>query len=311
MNTLAAYLIVIAVWATTPLGIKWSGEALPAFAAAGSRMAIAAALGLLWLAARRQGLPLHRRALSSYAAALPGIFGAMGCSYMAARDLPSGLISVVFGLAPLISGLMMQWLPGGTRLNRWHWLACLLGLAGLALVFGGSFALLFQDGAALVGDEARRGRGLLWILSAVTLFAASGIVVQRVGAGLAPMQQTVGGLLFSLPLYALAMLLSGQGFDYSGDQRGLGAIVYLAVFGSLLGFYCYFQVLARLPAATVALVTLITPVLALMLGAALNDELLGGRVLAGAAVIVAALGLYLLGDRRVRRGVVSTAAGDG
>ncbi len=32
MNTLAAYLIVIAVWATTPLGIKWSGEALPAFA---------------------------------------------------------------------------------------------------------------------------------------------------------------------------------------------------------------------------------------------------------------------------------------
>ena len=48
-----------------------------------------------------------------------------------------------------------------------------------------------------------------------------------------------------------------------------------------------------------------------MLGAALNDELLGVRVLAGAAVIVAALGLYLLGDRRVRRGVVSTAAGDG
>ena len=118
-------------------------------------------------------------------------------------------------------------------------------------------------------------------------------------------------MLFSLPLYALAMWLSGQGFDYSGDQRGLGAIVYLAVFGSLLGFYCYFQVLARLPAATVALVTLITPVLALMLGAALNDELLGVRVLAGAAVIVAALGLYLLGDRRVRRGVVSTAAGDG
>jgi len=311
MNTLAAYLIVIAVWATTPLGIKWSGEALPAFAAAGSRMALAAALGLLWLAARRQGLPLHRQALASYTAALPGIFGSMGCSYMAARDLPSGLISVVFGLAPLISGLMMQWLPGGTRLNGWHWLACVLGLAGLALVFGDSFVLLFQDGAALVGDEARRGRGLLWILSAVTLFAASGIVVQRVGAGLAPMQQTVGGLLFSLPLYGLAMLLSGQGFDYSGDQRGLGAIVYLAVFGSLLGFYCYFQVLARLPAATVALVTLITPVLALLLGAALNDELLGGRVLAGAAVIVAALGLYLLGDRRVRRRVVSTAAGDG
>jgi len=311
MNTLAAYLIVIAVWATTPLGIKWSGEALPAFAAAGSRMAIAALLGLMWLAARRQTLPLHRQALASYAAALPGIFGAMGCSYMAARDLPSGLISVVFGLAPLISGLMMQWLPGGTRLNGWHWLACLLGLAGLALVFGDSLVLLMQGADLVAEDPARRGRGMLWILSAVTLFAASGIVVQRVGAGLAPMQQTVGGLLFSIPLYGAAMLLSGQGFEYNGDTRGLGAILYLAVFGSLLGFYCYFQVLARLPAATVALVTLITPVLALTLGAALNDEALGPKVLAGAGVIVAALGLYLLGDRRVRRGVVSSAPGDG
>ncbi len=280
MNTLAAYLIVIAVWATTPLGIKWSGEALPAFAAAGGRMALAA---------------------------LPGIFGAMGCSYMAARDLPSGLLSVVFGMAPLISGVMLLAVRGGARFNGWHWMACLLGLVGLGLVFGDSLAALFGGGAALEG----RGRGMLWILAAVSLFALSGIVVQRVGAGLAPMQQTVGGLIGSLPLYGLAMLITGQGLQWSGDLRGLGAIVYLAVFGSLVGFYCYFLVLSRLPAATVALVTLITPVLALSLGAWLNDEQLGPRVLAGAAVIVAALGLYLFGDRRVRRQVVSATVGDG
>ncbi|GAA5130102.1 DMT family transporter [Alloalcanivorax gelatiniphagus] len=307
MNTLAAYLIVIAVWATTPLGIKWSGEALPAFAAAGGRMALAALLGVLWLMVRGQGLPLHRRALSSYGAALPGIFGAMGCSYMAARDLPSGLLSVVFGMAPLISGVMLLAVRGGARFNGWHWMACLLGLVGLGLVFGDSLAALFGGGAALEG----RGRGMLWILAAVSLFALSGIVVQRVGAGLAPMQQTVGGLIGSLPLYGLAMLITGQGLQWSGDLRGLGAIVYLAVFGSLVGFYCYFLVLSRLPAATVALVTLITPVLALSLGAWLNDEQLGPRVLAGAAVIVAALGLYLFGDRRVRRQVVSATVGDG
>ncbi|MFC6329974.1 DMT family transporter [Alloalcanivorax gelatiniphagus] len=307
MNTLAAYLIVIAVWATTPLGIKWSGEALPAFAAAGGRMALAALLGVLWLMVRGQGLPLHRRALSSYGAALPGIFGAMGCSYMAARDLPSGLLSVVFGMAPLISGVMLLAVRGGARFNGWHWMACLLGLVGLGLVLGASLAALFGGGAALEG----RGRGMLWILAAVSLFALSGIVVQRVGAGLAPMQQTVGGLIGSLPLYGLAMLITGQGLQWSGDLRGLGAIVYLAVFGSLVGFYCYFLVLSRLPAATVALVTLITPVLALSLGAWLNDEQLGPRVLAGAAVIVAALGLYLFGDRRVRRQVVSATVGDG
>lgn len=296
MPTLAAYLIVVAVWATTPLGIKWSGEAMAPLAAAGVRMGIAALLGLGWLWMKRQPLPLHRRARLSYLASLPGIFGAMGCSYMAAAHLPSGLISVIFGLAPLLSGLMLQGLPGGVRLNRWHWSACLIGLAGLALVFDDSLQVLVAGQG--MGD---RGVGLLWMLSAVTLFAGSGIAVQRVAAGLQPMQQTVGGLLLSLPCYAAGMLITGQTLSFSGDYRGLSAILYLAVFGSLLGFYCYYQVLARLPAATVALVTLITPVLALSLGSLFNGESLGALVLAGAALIVLALSLFLLGDHKVRR----------
>ena len=296
MPTLAAYLIVVAVWATTPLGIKWSGDAMAPLAAAGVRMAIAALLGMLWLSWKRQTLPLHGRALLSYTVALPGIFGAMACSYMAATSLPSGLISVIFGLAPLISGLMMQSLPGSVRLNGWHWSACLLGLLGLVLVFDESLAGLL--GGAALGE---RGNGLVWMLSAVTLFAGSGIAVQRVAAGLQPMQQTVGGLILSLPCYGVAMLIAGQTFAYSGDLRGLSAIIYLAVFGSLLGFYCYFQILSRLPAATVALVTLITPVLALTLGNLLNGEKLGSMVLIGAGVIVLALSLFLLGDHQVRR----------
>ncbi|MCK0153370.1 EamA family transporter [Alcanivorax sp. S6407] len=296
MPTLAAYLIVVAVWATTPLGIKWSGEAMAPLAAAGVRMGIAALLGLMWLRWKRQALPLHRQARISYLAALPGIFGAMGCSYVASSYLPSGLISVIFGLAPLLSGLMMQFLPGSVRLNSWHWGACIMGLFGLMLVFDDSLSVLFAG-----GDMGDRGIGVLWMLTAVTLFSGSGIAVQRVGAGLKPMQQTVGGLLLSLPFYGLAIALTGQSLTWNGDVRGLSAIVYLAVFGSLLGFYSYFQILARLPAATVALVTLITPVLALTLGSLFNAERLGGMVLAGALLIVVALGLFMLGDHQVRR----------
>ena len=62
-----------------------------------------------------------------------------------------------------------------------------------------------------------------------------------------------------------------------------------------------YQVLARLSAATVALVTLITPVLALSLGSLLNGESLGVLVLVGAALIVLALSLFLLGDHKIRR----------
>lgn len=299
MNTTAlAYLIVVLVWATTPLGIKWSGDALPPLSAAAVRMLIAGLLGLAWLQLSGRGLPLHRRALLSYGAALPGIFGAMGLTYVAAQYVPSGLISVIFGLAPLLSGLFLLALGDGARFNAWHWSACVLGVLGLALVFGDSFTELSS------GHSSGRALGLIMLLGAVTCFAGSGIAVQRVAAGLGPMQQTVGGLLGALPLYVLAIVLTGQYPMFSGDWRGLAAIVYLALFGSLLGFYCYFHVLTRLSVATVALVTLITPVLALSLGAWLNGEMLSSRVLGGAAVILVALGGYLFGDRRVRRELV-------
>lgn len=303
MNTTAlAYFIVILVWATTPLGIKWSGEAMPPLSSAAVRMALAALLGLIWLQVSGRGLPLHRRALLSYGAALPGIFGAMGLTYVAAQYVASGLISVIFGLAPLISGLMMQAVPRGPRLNRWHWSGCVLGVAGLGLVFSDSLT------AVPGGGESHRALGVGLLLVAVTCFVGSAIAIQRVAAGLGPMQQTVGGLIGALPLYAVAIVLTGQYPVFNGDPRGLAAIIYLALFGSLLGFYCYFHILGRLSAASVALVTLITPVLALSLGAWLNNESLSLRVLVGAGIILLALAGYLFGDRRIRQQLVK--AGD-
>ncbi len=84
------------------------------------------------------------------------------------------------------------------------------------------------------------------------------------------------------------------------STRGLWSVIYLALFGSLLGFLCYFLILSRLSAASVALVTLITPVLALGLGMTLNQEQPSSSMLAGAVLILVALGAYLFGDRLAR-----------
>lgn len=295
MSTLAAYTIVVLVWTTTPLAINWSNDAMSPLAAAGTRMALAALLGGAWLAVRRDVLPLHKQALKSYAATLPGIFGAMACSYVGATYLPSGVLSVMFGLSPLMSGVLMQAWSGGGRLGGWHWIACGLGVLGLAVVFGDSVVAAWRGGHASLSIV-----GMLWLLLAVLLFSVSGIAVQRVGAGLKPMQQTVGGLTLSLPFYGVAMLLAGESLTVTLVPHGIGAIVYLATCASLLGFACYFYILARLPAATVSLVTLITPVLALCVGHVFNNEPLTNNMVLGALVIVSALALYLHGDAKQR-----------
>ena len=290
MPTGFAYLTVVLVWATTPLAIKWSAEALPPVMAAMLRMMLAVMIGIpcLWLL--RQRLRWDRLAVRAYAAALPGVFGAMALSYMASRYVPSGLISVVFGLAPLLSGVMMQFTAASVRLNAWHWSGCLLGVAGLAVVF--SDAMTVADGMLA---------GLLLLLAAVTGFSISGVMVKQVAVGMPPLAQTMGALTLSLPCYALLSVCLGEQVVLGDNLSGLVAIGYLAVFGSLVGFVSYFVILSRLSAATVALVTLVTPVLALALGALFNGERLPLMALLGAGIILVALALYLLGDRRVRR----------
>ena len=289
MPTAAAYLIVVLVWATTPLAIKWSAEAGAPIGSVMLRMLFAFLAGLVVLLLLRRRLRRDRRAILSYAAAVPGVFGAMALSYHASMTLASGMMSVIFGMAPLISGLILQLLPGAVTLRRWHWFGCTIGVVGLAVVFANSLVL-----------DAELVPALLMMLLAVSLFSISGIAVQRVAAGLGPLEQTLGALGLSLPCFFALWLASGEPLSIPLSARGFWSVIYLALFGSLVGFLCYFLILSRLAAATVALVTLITPVLALGLGMLLNQEQPSSSMLLGAALILVALGAYLFGDRLVR-----------
>ncbi|WP_027966090.1 DMT family transporter [Halomonas halocynthiae] len=291
MPTGLAYSTVILVWATTPLGIKWSAEAGAPIGSVMLRMGIALVVGAIILLLMRKPFRHDRRALVSYACAVPGVFGAMALSYQASQTLPSGMISVMFGMAPLISGVILQALPGAIRLQRWHWLGCALGVVGLAVIFINSLSL----------GGAEQLMALAMMLGAVTLFSGSGIAVQRAAAGLHPMVQTVGALALSMPFFFMLWISSGEPLSIPLSTRGFWAVLYLALFGSVIGFLCYYLILSRLHAATVALVTLITPVLALTLGMLLNAESPSLPMLVGAALILIALGAYLFGDRIGRR----------
>jgi drug/metabolite transporter (DMT)-like permease len=290
-----AYLIVVLVWATTPLAIKWSAETFMPITAVTLRMMLAVAVGLPWLWLAGQRLRWDRLALTSYLAALPGVFGAMSLSYLASLYVASGLISVMFGLAPLLSGFMLQLLPNPVRLNGWHWAGCTTGVLGLALVFVDAL----QGGGQV--------QGVLLLLGAVTGFSIGGIAVKQVAAGLGALPQTLGSLIVSLPFFWVLWWVMGETLVMGEALHGLWAVLYLALFGSLIGFVSYFRILSSLPAATVALVTLITPVLALLLGALLNGEQPGLNVVAGAGVILAGLALYFLGDRHIRLQVLTAS----
>ncbi|MFZ5724557.1 MAG: DMT family transporter [Pseudomonadota bacterium] len=298
---LLAWCTVVVVWSTTPLFLHFSTLAFSPALAGGLRMALAALLLLGVLAVTRRMLPSGGRAWTLWLAMLPGVFGSMYCSYLAAQRIPTGLISVIFGLSPVLSALLARRWLAEPALGPVRAFAAAVSLAGLLLIAGGE-AL-----SARSLDPA----GVLLVCLAVLLFSASGVAVKKLGAGMDPFVQTTGALLLSLPLYALAWLAEGLPLPQTGSTDyplALGAILYLAVAGSVLGFVCYYHVLQRMPAANAALTTVVTPVFALVLGSGLNDEHLTAGMLAGALLVLAGVAGFLfppawrLPVRRLPRG---------
>lgn len=282
MSIPAAYLTVILIWSTTPLAIKWSAQGAGFAFAVASRMLIGFFLAALVLAIWRVGLPLHRRARHAYLVGGLGLFGAMTLTYWGAQYIHSGLVSLLFGLSPLITGLLaLLWLKEESlSLNKL--IGMLLGLAGLSVIFG--------DSGEMGGAHAVAGVAAL--LAAVTVYSGSLVWIKRIGDDSPPLATTTGTLGVALPLFGLVWWLGGADVPESLPFRAGAAIVYLGVFGSVLGFALYYYVIKHMEAGKVSLITLITPVIALLLGSLFNGEAVSTRVWTGAACIVLGLSLH-------------------
>jgi len=288
MQVSAAYVGVILIWSTTPLAIKWSGEGTGFLFGVSARMTLSLALCLALMVLLRRQLHWHRDALMTYGASTLGIFGAMMTVYWGAQYIPSGLVSVLFGLSPLlVSVLGALWLDE-RNLTTLKVGGILFGIAGLAVVFESELRL---------GENG--WKGVLGVIASVMLYSLSMVMVKRIDARLPALTSTTGGLLFSFPLFVATFWLTGESVPVSVPMRTGLSITYLAVFGSVLGFILFYYILVRLSSTSVALITLLTPVLTVLLGAALNGEHLQSGVLAGCAMILSGLLLHLWGDNHI------------
>ncbi|MBE7215668.1 DMT family transporter [Shewanella benthica] len=282
----AAFLSVVLIWSTTPLGIVWSNESVHPTMAVLLRMMIALSLGSLILLITRIRLPWNKTAVKLYGVSSIGIVGGMLLSYFSARYLASGTMSLIFGLSPLISGLLAQRLLGEAKFGPMKLLALAMAFIGLGIVCSSKLSL---------GSDS--WIGLMLILTAVFLFSLSGVLIKTIKINIHPIASTVGALAFSTPIFALAWLIfDGTLPIETWQQRSLWSILYLGVFASLIGFIAYFYILQNLKASTVSLVTLITPVFAMILGARLNGETITDALVIGAIFVISGLGLYQFGE---------------
>lgn len=290
MSLPAAFISVILIWSTTPLAIKWSALGAGASFAVLARMAIGTLLCALLLLALRARFPWHRKARLTYLAGGLSMFGAMSLTYWSAQYVNSGVISVLFGLSPMMTGLGAAYWLEERALAPEKIAAMVLGLCGLALVFHGNFGL---------GPGAVKGIGVL--LVAVGVQSLGLVWIKRIGDDSSPVAINLGTLLVALPLFfAVWWLADGQWPTHISARAG-EAILYLGVFGSVFGFVLYYYMIKHMETGRVALITLVTPVIALLLGHGLNAETVPASVWLGTACIALGLSLHQWGARWLRR----------
>lgn len=285
MAVLFAYISVVLIWATTPLAIQWSSDSISFIAAAVARMSIALVLALSFLTILRKSFVTFWQHRWVYFAASISVFPNMPVVYWAAQFIPSGLVAVIFSLSPFVTGVMTLLLLKQNPFSAKKVIALLLALFGLVTIFYHQIHFDFHSVYGISG-----------ILLSCFLFSFSSVWVKKITAEQSitvdAFHQAVGSLLFSLPGLLLCWYLMDGDVPQHISIKSAGAIVYLAIIGSLLGSALFFYILQKLSASAVSLITLMTPVLAILLGKNLANEELSPQTLLGVALVLIALIFY-------------------
>ena len=257
-----AFIAVLIIWSTTPLAIKWSATNAPMNSAL-VRMLIGSLFCLFVLGLTTSKLPLNSQSIRLYTFNGLSIFFGMSLFYLAAQHIPSGWIAVLFGLSPLLTGLFSAMVEPETKLTFSRLVGIMLGFCGLYLVF--SAGLNVAD-ASLIG--------VIYSLAATLISSATSVVTRQLvkPLNISGMQITSGSLIVALPLFALAALLSQPNADFAFSKKELWSTLYLGLIGTGVGFSLYYYLLKKITANRVALITLVTPICALMIGSWLNNE---------------------------------------
>ncbi len=289
MSVPAALTGLVLIWATTPLAIKWSSVETGVMFSLSSRMVLGVLLCLLLLLVMRVPLKWHRAACLTYLASGLGLYSAMVAVYWGAQHISSGLVSVVYGLLPMMTFFCAVFILRESFWQPTKLLGSALGFAGILVIFNPQDS--FNQMTAL---------GVSLVLLSVVCHALSMVIIQRIGASLHALSVTTGSLLVAVPLYLLTWWLFDDNVPEIISDKALLSIIYLAVMGSVLGFVLFYYALKYVSASSIALLTLITPVLALGLGYGLNDEVLQQEVLLGAALVLFGLAIHNWGGRLLR-----------
>jgi drug/metabolite transporter (DMT)-like permease len=296
-RVLFAFACVYVFWGSTYLAIRFGVEVLSPFVLGSVRFLIAGPLMLGICAAR--GLPLRQSRRDFGKLALIGILvlgiGNQGVVW-AEQYLASGLAALLVAVIPLYVALIEVILPGGEGLRARGW-------AGIGIGFAGLVALLWPGlREGLHGGSGLLAGSIVCILAAFSWTCGS-VFSRRARLGASAFVAAGWEMIFAGVFnLALVFMLEGHGSLARAhfSMQAFWSILWLIVFGSLVGYSAYIYLLDHVPVAKVSTYAYINPIVAVILGAIfLRERLVPVEYLGMAAILIA---VYLVTSSKLQSG---------
>ncbi len=285
---IAAFAAIYIIWGSTYLGILYAIKTIPPFFMAGTRFLIAGILLLGWCFIKGEKLPDTNSILKIAFSGLLMLFIGNGAVTWVEQYLPSGLAAIIVATVPLWFVLLDKREWKFYFSNKGIILGLLIGFAGVVLLFAGNAATnIFDSEIKIISLFVLMIGTIGWTVG--SLYAKyktmEGSTTMKVG-----LQMLAAGIAF-----AITGVASGEQNGFSVNEVGstsIIALLYLIIFGSLVGYLAYMWLLSVRPASLVGTYAYVNPVVAVFLGWAFVNETISTQQMIGLGIII--LGLLLV-----------------
>jgi drug/metabolite transporter (DMT)-like permease len=283
MKARLVWLLLCGIWGSTWLFIKLGLADLPPLTFAGIRFVIACAIIVLVIRARRISLPNQRR--DWILLAVTGVLSFSlnyGLIFWAEQYISSGLAALLQATTPAFGLVIAHLHLPSERLTWAKIIGVILGICGVAVVFSNQLSI--AGGLALAGSVA--------VVASSVFVAYSNVLIKAHGRNLEPAILAAGQMFFGLiPLLLIGIPLEGNPLHYRWTAMAVVSLFYLAIVGSVIAFLLYYRLMHNMDVTKTMMISLVTPVVAVLLGMVVLREKLDWRTVAGGAMIMSGIAL--------------------
>jgi len=277
---LLAFGIIYFVWGSTFFAIRVGVHEVPPLLLAAMRFFVAGIVMYAWLLFGGEPSPTLREWGSASILATLIFVLDYGCLFWAEQRVPSGIAAVILATIPVFIALMEIVILRTQRLTARLGLALLIGIGGVAILMNHSFS---------AGEAPISRAGAAALLFASFTWSIATVLTKKLKLPTSkPMSSAVQMLSGGVQLHWISLLFG----EFSGFQatpvssKAWLALLYLIVFGSIIGFTAYVWLLHYKSPTLVGTYAYVNPVVAVILGYFAGGETIGTRTVAGTLLVL-------------------------